>query len=188
MADPLKQWANAKLGKKPPGKGFPPKAGGPPAPGGAPPPGGPPKPPMGAAPPGGAPPSHPAALPPGAPPAPPAPHPPPTAAPVAPPDIRVAQLTWLTPEQQAELQGNAPDPPPTWIDPMKWEQAKVQIGQAWQTLPEPRAVATFFVHQAEQTAKAAMPPGMPPAGAPPAPGAPPAGGAPPPPHPGPPRF
>lgn len=166
MADPIKQWANAKLGKKPPGKG-PPFGGGPPKPPGSPLPGGSP---MGAHP--GAPSSPHGAPPPGA-------HPPqPSAAPKQVPDIRVDQLNWLQPEQQAELQGQEPDPSPSWIDPQKWEQAKVQIGQAWLTLAEPRAVAAFFVHQAEQTAKAAMqplpggaPPGVPPLphGAPPFP-------------------
>lgn len=186
MADPIKQWANSKLGKGKtpgfPGKG-PPKPGGPsgnatppPHPGGF---GGPPKPP---GPPGGPPPGGlphaplPHAAPPGAP-------PPGGGPPKQLPDIRVEQLAWLTPEQQAELTAKEADPPPTWIDPMKWEQAKVQIGDAWTTLPQPRAVAMFLVHQLEQTAKAAA---MPPPGALPAPGASPAGGAPMP-HPGPPR-
>lgn len=130
MADPLKQWANAKLGRSN-GNGN----------------GNKPMPPKMA---------QPAA-------------PPPGPAPV--PDIRVEQLTWLTPEQQAELADKGADPPPSWIDPMQWETAKVKIGESWTTLQNPRAVAAFIVHQTEQAAKAATLGAMAPGEAPGSPGA-----------------
>jgi hypothetical protein len=137
MADPLKQWADSKLGKAP---GPSAKAPSPSAP---------------------------------APVAPVQPQKPKT------PDVRADQMTWLGGQEQMELQGHEPDPPPSWIDPMEWEKVKVQMGQDWNALPQPRAAAAFMVHQAQQAAKAAMAP----PGAPAAPGAPPAGGPPPSPKP-----
>lgn len=103
------------------------------------------------------------------------------------PDVRADQMSWLGALEQQELKGKEQDPPPSWIDPMAWEQAKVQVGQEWANLPEPRAAAAFIVHQTQQAAKAAAmpPPGMPAPGAPAAPPGPPVGG---PPHPPKPAF
>jgi hypothetical protein len=150
MADPLKQWADSKLGKAAP-------AGPKPSPFGA-----------------------------KAAPVAPVQPPPPAAKKPTVPDVRADQMSWLGALEQQELKGREADPPPSWIDPMVWEQTKIQMGDEWNALPEPRAAAAFLVHQSQQSAKAAAAPAP---GAPPpaqaAPGAPPAA---PPPHAKPPPF
>jgi hypothetical protein len=131
MADPLKQWADNKLGNAPAAKGAPP--------------------------------------PPGAKASAVAPvQPPPGAAPqrTKTPDVRAGQMTWLGAEQQQELKGHEPEPPPSWIDPMQWATVKAQMDDEWNALPEPRASAAFLVHQTQQAAKASE---MPPPDAPAAP-------------------